>query len=69
MAKSKNEEKLLELTIFKVTEIICALDILQIKEIIKHLEISSVKNAPDYVRGVASLRGEIISVIDVGIKF
>ncbi|RMH65004.1 MAG: purine-binding chemotaxis protein CheW [Calditrichaeota bacterium] len=58
-----------ELTIFQVADITCAMDILKIKEIIKHLELTRIHNAPDFVRGVASLRGEIITVVDVRVKF
>ena len=69
MAKAKMGEQFKELTIFQVADILCAIDITEIKEIVKHLEISRVMNAKEYVRGVASLRGEIISVIDVRVKF
>jgi len=69
MAKKNQSEQFNELTIFQVADILCAIDIIKIKEIIKHLDISAVRNAPDFVRGVASLRGEIISVIDLRTKF
>ena len=69
MARKNKSEQFEELTIFQVADILCAIDIIKVKEIIKHLEISAVRNSPDFVRGVASLRGEIISVIDVRVKF
>ncbi|HED09510.1 MAG TPA: purine-binding chemotaxis protein CheW [Caldithrix abyssi] len=65
----RNEQEWMELTIFQVADVSCAMDILNIKEIIKHLEITRVHNAPPYIRGVASLRGEIITVVDVREKF
>ncbi len=68
MAKVKVEQ-FKELTIFQVANILCAIDITEVKEIVKHLEISRVMDADDYIRGVASLRGEILSVIDVRVKF
>jgi purine-binding chemotaxis protein CheW len=68
MAKVKVEQ-FKELTIFQVADILCAIDITEVKEIVKHLEISRVMDADDYIRGVASLRGEILSVIDVRVKF
>ncbi|MCB9056957.1 MAG: chemotaxis protein CheW [Calditrichae bacterium] len=68
MKKVKSDEAV-ELSIFQVAEIICAVDITKIVEIIKHLDLTLVKNAPSFVRGVASLRGEIITVIDVRAKF
>lgn len=69
MSEQKNKDGYKDLAIFQVNETLCAIEIVNIKEIIKHLDISAVQNAPEYVRGVASLRGEIISVIDVRVKF
>ncbi len=69
MTKLKKNDQSKELTIFQVADILCAIDITEIKEIVKQLDISRVMNANDFIRGVASLRGEILSVIDVRVKF
>ncbi len=69
MENAVKENTYVELSIFEVAGVKCALDILNIQEIIKHLEISKVHNAPPFIRGVASLRGEIITVLDVRVKF
>ena len=45
------------------------IDILRIKEIIGMLPIRSIPQAPPYLRGVISLRGRTIPVIDLRIKF
>lgn len=58
-----------ELSIFEVGPLTCALSIRDIQEINKHLEITCVANAPDYIRGISNLRGSIITVIDMRIKF
>ena len=58
-----------ELTIFEVGPITCALSIQDIQEINKHLEMTRVANAPEYIRGISNLRGTIITVIDMRIKF
>ncbi len=45
------------------------LEILQVREIIKLMDITAVPKVPDYVKGVINLRGKIIPVIDLRLKF
>jgi purine-binding chemotaxis protein CheW len=42
--------------------------IVKIKEIIRMVPVTSVPNAPDYVRGVINLRGATIPVVDLSLK-
>ncbi len=58
-----------EVVIFQVGNVLCGVDITQIQEINKHLEITPVHHAPSYVKGVINLRGKIVTVIDMRIKF
>lgn len=46
-----------------------ALDVLNVREIIRPLEISPVPRAPAEYLGVINLRGKIVPVIDLRIKF
>ena len=43
--------------------------ILKVQEIIKMMDITRVPRAPDYVRGVINLRGKVIPVVDLRLKF
>ncbi|MDD2390103.1 MAG: chemotaxis protein CheW [Desulfobacterales bacterium] len=43
--------------------------ILKIKEIIGMMPITSVPQTPDYIKGVINLRGKVIPVIDLRMKF
>jgi len=45
------------------------LEILRVKEIIGLLDITNVPRMPDFVRGVINLRGKIIPVVDLRVKF
>lgn len=45
------------------------LEILKVREIIGHMQITSVPSAPHYVKGVINLRGQVIPVIDMRLKF
>ncbi len=46
-----------------------AVDILDVKEIIEVPELTRVPNAPAHVLGVINLRGQIVPVIDLRMKF
>ena len=45
------------------------LPILKVREIIRLLDITPIPRMPEYVRGVINLRGRIVPVIDLRIKF
>ena len=46
-----------------------AIPILKIKEIIGMMAITSVPRLPDFIKGVINLRGKIIPVLDLRLKF
>jgi purine-binding chemotaxis protein CheW len=43
--------------------------VLKIREIIRLLEITPVPRMPDYVKGVINLRGKVIPVVDLRVRF
>ena len=45
------------------------LEILKVQEIIKMMEITKVPRTPPFVRGVINLRGKVIPVVDLRLKF
>ena len=46
-----------------------ALDIMTVKEIRGYEAVTKIANAPDYIKGVLNLRGDIVPIIDLRIKF
>ncbi|MGM0519898.1 MAG: chemotaxis protein CheW [Campylobacterota bacterium] len=54
---------------FIVDEEIYGLEILKVREIVAMLHISKVPLVPNYVKGVINLRGKVIPVIDIRLKF
>jgi purine-binding chemotaxis protein CheW len=46
-----------------------ALDILGIQEIIQFSDVSTVPMMPDYIRGIINLRGAVVPVIDLHVRF
>ncbi len=53
---------------FHIGDMLCGIDILLVKEINRQLEITEVAGAPVFIRGLLNLRGQIITVIDIGIR-
>jgi len=45
------------------------IEILKVREIIGLMDITSVPQTPDYMKGVINLRGKVIPVIDLRMKF
>ena len=69
MAETKNLTKsTIELATFYVGEALCGMDILKVQEINKLMEMTKVPQAPDYMIGILNLRGQIVTIIDLGQK-
>lgn len=46
-----------------------ALRVLQVREIIEYETVTRVPSAPDWIRGVTNLRGSVLPVVDLAMKF
>jgi purine-binding chemotaxis protein CheW len=57
-----------ELATFYVGDAFCGMDILNVQEINKMMEMTTVPQSPEYVNGILNLRGQIVTVIDLGGK-
>ena len=57
-----------ELVTFFVGDALCGMDILKVQEINKLIEMTRVPQAPEYVLGILNLRGDIVTIIDLGKK-
>ena len=54
---------------FKLAEEEYGLEILKVQEIIKMMTITKVPRTPDFIRGILNLRGKVIPVVDLRLKF
>lgn len=54
---------------FALEKEIYGVEILKVKEIICLMDITNVPQTPDYMKGVINLRGKVIPVIDLRLKF
>lgn len=54
---------------FKLGEEIFAVDIMSVREVLDFTKITKVPQTPEFMRGVINLRGNVVSVIDLKLKF
>ena len=54
---------------FKLAEEVFALDVAKVREILEFSSVTTVPQAPDFMRGVINLRGSVVPVIDLRLKF
>jgi purine-binding chemotaxis protein CheW len=65
-ANSASDDKYLT---FRLGREAYAIGVLKIREIIRMLDITEVPQMPAYVKGVINLRGKVIPVVDLRLKF
>ncbi|MCP4340267.1 MAG: purine-binding chemotaxis protein CheW [Desulfobulbaceae bacterium] len=65
---SAGSKTIVELATFYIGDALCGMDILKIQEINKLMQMTKVPQAPDYVLGILNLRGQIVTIIDLGKK-
>ena len=65
---TSHDKRIVELATFYVGDALCGMDILKVQEINKLMQMTKVPQAPDYVVGILNLRGQIVTIIDLGLK-
>ncbi len=63
-----SDKNIVELATFYVGNALCGMDILKVQEINKLMQMTKVPQAPDFVLGILNLRGQIVTIIDLGKK-
>lgn len=67
---NKNElDEILQLVSFKIGNEEFGVNILKVQEINRMLQITRVPNTPNFIEGVINLRGRVIPVVDLRVKF
>lgn len=64
-AEADNQEFL----VFSLGDEEYAIDILKVQEIRGYENVTRIANAPDFIKGVTNLRGVIVPIVDLRIKF
>lgn len=55
--------------VFSLGEEEYAIDILKVQEILGYENVTRIANAPEFIKGVTNLRGVIVPIVDLRIKF
>ena len=66
---SASDTAVVQLVSFMIEDAEYAVDILVVNEILRYPEITRLPNSPAFIRGVINLRGNVIPVVDVRVRF
>lgn len=69
MTNTKTNHVISKYLSFEINQEVYAVDILDVKEIIAMMKFTEVPKMPKFVKGVINLRGQIIPIIDMRLKF
>lgn len=64
-----NQEKIIQLVIFYISNEEFGVPIEEIQEIIKYVNITPIPDVPDFIKGIINVRGDIVTVIDLKSRF
>lgn len=67
--ESKQSSEVRQLVVFKIAEGSFGLDIQYVREINRLTQVTGIPTAPDYVDGIMNLRGAIVPVVNLGMRF
>lgn len=67
--QQKNDSQRLEFLTFTLGDEHYGLDIMKVKEIRGYEAVTKIANAPPFIKGVLNLRGDIVPIVDLRIKF
>ncbi|MGE5498146.1 MAG: chemotaxis protein CheW [Syntrophothermus sp.] len=54
---------------FKLADEVFGVDVVQVREILDYIKITKVPQTPDFMCGVINLRGSVVPVVDMRLKF
>lgn len=69
MSESEYNVESREFLVFSLGDEEYAIDILKVQEIRGYENVTRIANAPDFIKGVTNLRGVIVPIIDLRIRF
>lgn len=69
MAATTESSKAVQYLTFKLADEVFALDITQVREVLDYTAVTKVPKMPEFMRGVINLRGSVVPVVDMRMKF
>src|SRR5512136_2975666 len=65
----EDREQTTQYLTFKLSDEVFALDIGKVREVLDFTSVTKVPQTPDFMRGVINLRGNVVPVVDLRLKF
>jgi purine-binding chemotaxis protein CheW len=62
-------EDVIQYLTFKLEDEVFATDIARVREVLEYSQVTKVPRTPDYMRGVINLRGHVVPVLDLKLRF
>jgi len=59
---------MIQFVTFKIDDLLFGIDVLKVREINRVLEITEVQHSPTHIRGLVNLRGQVVTIFDMGIR-
>ena len=69
IAQNLAEDEVLQWVTFQLENETYGINVMQVQEVLRYTEIAPVPGAPEYVLGIISLRGNVVTVIDTRSRF
>jgi len=69
LARQGERQELIQLVTFELNGELYGVEVLSVKEIIRMTGITHMPNAPDFVEGVIDLRGTVIPIVNMRLRF
>ncbi len=63
------DSEVIQLVSFMLDDVEYGVSILSVHEILRYPEITRLPNTPDFIKGVINLRGNVLPVVDVRVRF
>ncbi|ETR71359.1 MAG: Chemotaxis protein cheW [Candidatus Magnetoglobus multicellularis str. Araruama] len=59
---------MIQFVTFRIDELLFGIDVLKVREINRVLDITEVQHSPPHIRGLVNLRGQVVTIFDMGIR-
>jgi len=59
---------MIQFVTFRIDELLFGIDVLKVREINRVLDITEVQHAPPHIRGLVNLRGQVVTIFDMGVR-
>ncbi|MCD8491389.1 MAG: chemotaxis protein CheW [Geovibrio sp.] len=69
MSENINDTGSCQVLTFKMGEEVFGVNIMSVREVLDYTNVTKVPQTPDFMRGVINLRGNVVPVIDLKLKF